>query len=135
MSSNLRGQVELSNFHQILSQGSHRGWKSWKMKVVMEKSLNMKKLKKVLEFCDKSWNCTKFKHCLQKLSILLEHSHFPTFFLLQNVTNLSTEAVMENQETVMKKSWKIFLQSLWEPCTNFVSTMGKRPPRVLIVTS
>ena len=29
--------------------------------------------------------------------------------------NLSKEMIMENRETVIEKSWKKFLQSLWEP--------------------
>ena len=34
--------------------------KSWKMKMVMEKSLNMKNWPKVMEFYDQSWNFTNF---------------------------------------------------------------------------
>ena len=33
-------------------QGSQRDWKTWKMKMVMERSWNMKNWPKVLEFCD-----------------------------------------------------------------------------------
>ena len=33
-------------------QGSHRDWKAWKMKMVMEKSWNMKNWPKIIEFCD-----------------------------------------------------------------------------------
>ena len=36
----------------ILGQGSHGDWKTWKMKMVMEKSWNMKNWPKVMEFCD-----------------------------------------------------------------------------------
>ena len=43
------------------SQGSHRDWNTWKMKVVMQKSWNMKNWPKVMEFCDQSWNFTNFK--------------------------------------------------------------------------
>ena len=40
-----------------IHQGSHRDWKTWKpwkMKVIMEKSCNMKSWSKVMEFVDKS---------------------------------------------------------------------------------
>ena len=45
---------------QNLYQGSHGDCKTWKMKIVMEKSWNMKNLPKVMEFCDQSWNFTNF---------------------------------------------------------------------------
>ena len=41
-------------------QGSLGDWKTWKMKMVMEKSWNMKKWPKVMEFCDNSWNFINF---------------------------------------------------------------------------
>ena len=47
-------------------QGSHRDWKTWKTKVVLEKSWDMKNWPKVMEFCDQYGilpsNCTKFAH-------------------------------------------------------------------------
>ena len=33
-------------------QGSHGDWKTWKMKMVIEKSWNVKKWPKVIQFCD-----------------------------------------------------------------------------------
>ena len=45
---------------QSLTQGSHRDWRTWKMKVVKEKSWNMQNWPKVMEFCDKLWNFTNF---------------------------------------------------------------------------
>ena len=42
------------------TQGPHRDWKTWKMKMVMEKSWNMKNWPEVVEFCDQSWNFTNF---------------------------------------------------------------------------
>ena len=35
-------------------EGSHGDWKTWKTKMVMEKSWNMKNWPKVMEFCDQS---------------------------------------------------------------------------------
>ena len=49
-----------SQRHYIVFQGSHGGWKIWKVKMVMEKSWNMKNWPKVMEFCDQSWNFTNF---------------------------------------------------------------------------
>ena len=36
-------------------QGSHGDWNAWKMKVVMEKSWNMKNWSKFIEFCDQKF--------------------------------------------------------------------------------
>ena len=47
-------------FCQRSNLGSHGDWKTWKMKVVMVKSWNMKNKQKVWEFCDQSWNFTNF---------------------------------------------------------------------------
>ena len=44
----------------IEMQGSHREWKTWKMKIVMEKSWNIENKPKVMEFCNQSWNFTNF---------------------------------------------------------------------------
>ena len=37
---------------QKTDQGSNRDWKTWRMKMVMEKSWNMKNWPKVMEICD-----------------------------------------------------------------------------------
>ena len=73
----------------FLNQGSHRHWKSWKMKMVMEKSWNMKNWQKVLEFYDQSLDLNSFAlefyqiyasfADITKLSISLDSPHFPTF--------------------------------------------------------
>ena len=42
-------------------QGSHGYRKTWKMKMVMEKSWNMKNWPKNMEFCVQSWKLRKFK--------------------------------------------------------------------------
>ena len=42
-----------------------------KMKMVMEKSLNMKNLPKVMEFCDQSWNSTNFAPKFYQICIFL----------------------------------------------------------------
>ena len=67
-------------------EGSHRDWKSWKMKVVMEKSWNMKNWQKVMKYCDQSWNFAPelYQICalladIQKFIIGLESPHFLTF--------------------------------------------------------
>ena len=67
-------------------QGSHRDWKTWKIKVVMKKSWNMQNWPKVMEFCYQSWNFTNvapklYKICMflvttEKLSICVESQHF-----------------------------------------------------------
>ena len=44
----------------VCMQGSHGDWKTWKMKMVMEKSWNMTKWPKVMEFCYQSWHFTNF---------------------------------------------------------------------------
>ena len=56
------------------------------MKMVKEKSCNMKNWPKVIEFCDQSWNlpilspnCTIFFVTTNKLSHDLENPHFWTF--------------------------------------------------------
>ena len=66
-------------------QGSHGDWKTWKMKMVMEKSCNMKNWPKIMEFCDHSWNYANFvpkfyQICVtaKKLSRNLESPHFLT---------------------------------------------------------
>ena len=47
--------LKQNNGHYITSDplhGSHGDWKTWKMKMVMEKSWNVKNWPKVIEFCD-----------------------------------------------------------------------------------
>ena len=36
-------------------------WKSWKMKMVIEKSCIVKDGQRVMEYCDQSWNFTNFE--------------------------------------------------------------------------
>ena len=72
-----------------IDHGSHGDWKTWKMKMVLEKSWNMTNWPKVMEFCDQSWNFTNFAPKLyqicsffvtsKKLSSVLESAHFLTF--------------------------------------------------------
>ena len=65
--------------------GSHRDWKTWVVKMVMEKSWNIKKWQKVMEFCDHGSNfapesyqiCVLFAD-ITLVSIGLESSHFLT---------------------------------------------------------
>ena len=87
------------------------------MKMVMEKSWNMKKLSKVMEFCVQSWSFTNFAPQLYQICSKQQSrkSVFSNVFL-QNVANAKSgrEMVMENQEMVMEKSWKNILSSLWE---------------------
>ena len=52
-------------------QGSHRDWKTWKMKTVMEKSWNMKNWPKVMESCDRSGNFTNFAPELYQICMFL----------------------------------------------------------------
>ena len=82
--------------------------------MVMEKSWNMKKWTKVMEFCYQSWNFSNFdpkmhQICMffvttKKLSIIVESLHFPPN------AKLRREMVMENWQMVMEKSWKICCQ-------------------------
>ena len=51
-------EFTLIDYHK--RQGSHSDWKSWKMKMDMEKSWNMRNWQKVMEFSDQSWNFTNF---------------------------------------------------------------------------
>ena len=73
----------------IAVQGSHGDGKTWKMKMVMEKSWNMKNWPKVMECCDQSWNFTNYAPkfyqiymffvTAKKLISNLESPHFPMF--------------------------------------------------------
>ena len=92
-------------------QGSHRDWKTWKMKMVMEKSWNMKDLPKVTEFCDQSWNltnftppnCAKFVFFLvttKKLSSDLDSPHFPMFSVKRRKCKIGKK---DGQGKVMEK--------------------------------
>ena len=51
------------------TSGSHRTWKTWKMKVVMEKSWNLK----ICQVMEKSWN---LKICLASRDVLV-HKPLP----------------------------------------------------------
>ena len=104
-------------------QGSHGDWKTWEIKMVMEKS--WKNWPKVMEFCDQSWNFTNFapkfyQICIffvtaKKLSSNLESPHFQTFSAKYCKCKIVREMVMENQVMAMEKSWKNILSSMWEP--------------------
>ena len=74
--------------------------------------------KKVVEFCDQSWNFTKFapefyQICtffsdIKKFNIMRKSS-FPDLFRKKAPTqNLDREMVMRNQETIVEKSWQDF---------------------------
>ena len=79
-------------------QGSHGDWKTWKMKIVMEKSWNMNNWPKVMEFCHQSWNCTKLYHiCYQHLGI--KHRCRKSFSVFHKTSQ------MQNREG--RWSWKI----------------------------
>ena len=89
------------------------------MKIVMEKSWNMKNWPKVMEFCDQSWhftsfdpNCAKFVILLaltKKFSSILESPHFPMFSAKCRKCKIGGEMVMENQEMVRETSGKNIL--------------------------
>ena len=102
-------------------QGSHR---DWKMKVVIEKSGNMKNWPEVMEFCDQygilpilPLNITKlepFFADIKKFRVGLENMHLLTF---STKCRKCREMVIEDWEMIMeKKSWEKHVQSLWEPC-------------------
>ena len=78
----------------IYYQGSHRDFKTCKVKIVMEKSSwNIRNLQKVMEFAD-----------INKFSIILESLHFPTFSRkMSHEPNIDREMAMENREMVMEK--------------------------------
>ena len=108
------------------TQGSHGDWKTWKMKMVVEKSWNMKNWPKVIEFCAQSWNFTNFANKLyqiciylattKKLSSDLESPHFPEVFRKTSRNAKSgRNMVVENQEMVMEKSWKNIFQVCGNP--------------------
>ena len=77
---------DLEGTKRYHDQDSHGDWKTWKMKMVMEKSWNMKNWPKIMEFCAQSWNVTNFARKLcqiciflattKKLSSDLESPHF-----------------------------------------------------------
>ena len=50
-----------------------RDWKTWKMKMVMEKSWNMKNWPKVMEFCLQSWNFTNFAPKMYQICVFFCH--------------------------------------------------------------
>ena len=72
---------------------------------------------KVMEICDQSWNLTNFAPefdqfvpfflNLEKFSISLQSLHLPTFSTQCRGGKICAEMVMENQEMVIEKSWKI----------------------------
>ena len=105
-------------------QGSHGDWQTWEMKMVMEKSWNMKNWPKIMEFCAHSWRVTNFASqivpnldCLatiKKLSSDLESPHFPTFF--------RKTSQMQNREEIW--SWKSHGQIFFQVCGNPDDTIG-----------
>ena len=82
------------------------------MKVVIEKSWNLKRWQNVMELWDLLWNFTNFgpefnKMCaffadIKTFGISLESLTFLTF---STKMSLHRVMVMENHETVMEKSW------------------------------
>ena len=95
--------------------GSHgRDWTTCETKMVMEKSWNLNIWQKVMEFCDQSWNSTKFVpefyqmcYCFYQLQGIYHQSRKSAFFDLlhkmSQIQNLIRQMAMENQETVMDK--------------------------------
>ena len=85
-------------------QGSHRNWKAWKIKRVMEKSWNLVNWQKVMEFCDQSCNSTKFDCELYQISALF-------FFLWKVRVFLPCPQNVTNTDSEQRRSWKIEKQS------------------------
>ena len=107
---------------RTLQKGFHRDWKTWKIKMVMEKSWNMQNWSKVMEFCCQSWSFTNFASELfvickffaitENLSICVESLPFPVF------SAKCRECKIENRDGHSKLRnghGKIFCQ-VWEPC-------------------
>ena len=75
---------------------------------------------------------------IKNSSISLKSLNFSTFFFPQKCRdrNILAEMVLDNWETVMEKSWKILLQSMWEPYfdgvlpTCMVLTMKEGPRNI-----
>ena len=97
--------MRFHNSIMYIIQGSHGDWKTWEMKMVMEKSWN---------FVIQSWNCPQFVLNLYFWSPLRNKAAIE---ISQNIVNskLGREMVMENLEMVMENHGKIFCQ-VWEPC-------------------
>ena len=68
------------------------------------KVMEHENLTKVMEFCDQSWNFTNFdpEFYLRNLASVQKICISNLFCIMSQ--NLSSEMVMENQETVMEKS-------------------------------
>ena len=64
----------------VCMQGSHGGWKTWKMKMVMEKSWNMTNWLKVMEFYQFCHQIVCFFATTKKLSMDVKSPHFLMFF-------------------------------------------------------
>ena len=99
-------------------QGSQGDMKTWKMKIDMEKSWNMKNWPKLMEFCDQSWNSTNFTPnfikfvffvTTKKLSRNLESPHFLTFSAkcceCEIRKGYGHGKLRNGHGRVMKKSW------------------------------
>ena len=100
--------------------GSHRDWTTCETKMVMEKSWNLNIWQKVMEFCDQSWKSTSFtpefyqicaffcqlQEIYHQLFGCLKSAFFYLFHKMSQIQNLNKQMAMENQETVMDKSWK-----------------------------
>ena len=95
-------------------QGSHRDLKTWKMKMVIEKSWNMKKWQKVMEFYQFSPQFVlNFLITTKKLSSDLESLHFLIFSAKCHKFKIEER---DGHGKLKKWSWKNILSSLWEPC-------------------
>ena len=94
-------------------QGSHRNWRTWKMKMVREHEKLAKShgilcsVMEIYQFCPQIVPNVYFFGHHQEIK-----QTFP-----QNIANAKAgrNVVMENQEMVMEKSWKNIFSSLWEP--------------------
>ena len=113
-----RGQFYISGKEK---QGSNRDWKTWKMKVVIEKSWNINYWQKVIEFCDQSKNLPILLLNFTKFVVFFaDIKKFSISYILRKMAaqNLSREAIVKIQETVMEKSRKSHGKIVHKVCGN-----------------
>ena len=82
----------------------------------MKKSWNTENWQKAMELSPEFDQVCAFFADSKKFTISLESAFSHLFCEMSSLPNLSREMVMDNQDTVMQKSWG---KCQWEPCNGF----------------
>ena len=85
------------------------------MKMVMEKSWNMKNWLKVMEFCAQSWNCAKSVFFGHHQEIKQQSRKFAFSDVFHKTSPMQNQEEIRSWK-IKKWSWKNMFSSLWEPC-------------------